>query len=163
MTEDWETAFSFILKMEGGESAENDPNDPGGLTKFGISQKAYPSLDIANLTRAQAEEIYRRDYWTTCACDDLPRSFAIAVFDCAVNQGVTRAKRLLQMALDVTVDGVIGGKTLAAAAKAPLSHVKKMLALRLAEYARLMANNKNLLVFAVNWSHRVLCLAEVVL
>lgn len=149
--------------MEGGETAELDPNDPGGLTKFGISQKAYPSLDIAHLTRDQAKEIYRRDYWLACKCDDLPRALAISVFDTAVNQGTTKAKRLLQMALATTIDGVIGPKTIEAAAKSNSHHVKLYLAERLAEYARLMAKNQNLLTWAVNWSHRVISLAELVL
>jgi len=161
MKEDWPKSIEFVLKMEGGDEVENNPADPGGQTKFGISKKAYPSLDVAHLTRPEAEEIYRRDYWTPCACDDLPWPFSIAVFDCAVNQGPVKAKRLLQMALDMdTVDGVIGAKTLAAAAKASPYRLKKMLALRLAEYARTMAEHQNLLVFAVDWSYRVLSLLE---
>jgi len=163
MNDDWPRAIEFVLKMEGGETAENDPNDPGGLTKFGISQKAYPALDIKNLTLDQAKDIYRRDYWQACECDGLPTPFAIAVFDTAVNQGVNKAKRLLQIALDVNVDGIIGPKTITAAFKAEPYRVKKFLAERLAEYARLMAGNQNLLVFAVGWSYRVISLAQLVL
>lgn len=163
MREDWETAIAFVLKMEGGAEGEHDPNDPGGYTKFGISSKAYPNLDIKNLTLDQAKEIYRRDYWTTCQCDDLPTPFAIGVFDCAVNQGTGRAKRILQLALEVEVDGNIGPKTIAAASRAEPWRVKKMLAIRLAEYARLMAAKQNLLVFATNWSYRVISLAELIL
>jgi lysozyme family protein len=57
----WETAIAFVLRMEGGTTVENDPHDPGGMTKFGISHKAFPDLDIANLTLEQAKEIYRRE------------------------------------------------------------------------------------------------------
>lgn len=158
---DWDRAISFVLKMEGDYTL--DPNDPGGETKYGISKKAYPSLDIKNLTVEQAEGIYRADYWNTCSCDELPTPWAIAVFDCAVNQGVHKAKRLLQIALEVDVDGIIGPKTIAAAYKAPLWRLKKMLALRLEQYARLMAEKPNLLVFATNWFYRVLSLGEIVL
>jgi len=161
MKEDWETGIAFVLKMEGGLT--DDPNDPGGLTNFGISQKAYPSVDIRNLTVEGAREIYHRDYWIPCQCDELPTPFAISVFDTAVNQGVTKAKRLLQIALDVTVDGVIGQKTISAAMKADAYRIKKYLAERLAAYARIMVENPKLLVFAVNWSFRVISLAKIVL
>jgi len=162
MNTDWEKAIEFVLRMEGGSAVENDPNDPGGLTKFGISQKAYPSLDIKNLTVDQAKDIYKRDYWQVCRCDELPSGFSIAVFDTAVNQGTGKAKRLLQISLDVPVDGVIGDKTISTAFKAAPSLLKKFMAHRLAEYARIIAANPKLLVFAVNWSYRVIRLMETV-
>lgn len=164
MREDWEKAIAFVLKMEGGAVAVVDPGDPGGLTKYGISQKSFPMIDIANLTEDQAKELYRNEYWTPCKCDDLPTPFAIGVLDCAVNQGVGKAKRLLQMALEMDpVDGIIGPKTIAAAAKYRPSQVRAMLTLRCAEYARLMSANPKLLKWAENWFRRVLCLAEIIL
>lgn len=163
MITDWEKAIEFVLRMEGGETAENDPHDPGGLTRYGISQKAYPNLDIKNLTLDAAKQLYQRDYWTPCHCDDLPTALAIATFDCAVNQGQGKARRLLQIALDVEVDGNIGPKTIAAAAGASRYRIKRLLALRLAEYARLISENKKLLVYAMNWSFRVISLAELIL
>ena len=63
----WKTAINHTLELEGGYV--NDPNDSGGQTKYGISKKAYPDLDIPNLTIAQAMEIYRKDYWDRCKCD----------------------------------------------------------------------------------------------
>ncbi len=161
MITDWEQAIQFVLKMEGEYTL--DPNDPGGETKFGISKKSYPNLDIKSLTVERAREIYYQDFWTPCCCNDLPTDFAISTFDCAVNQGVTIAKRLLQISLDVSVDGIIGPKTLAAAAKGNRSLLKKLLALRLAEYARLMAAKQHLFVFAVNWCNRVLSLFQLLL
>ncbi len=158
MKEDWDAAIAFVLNAEGGYTL--DPNDPGGETKYGISKKAYPSVDIKNLTMQQAMEIYHKDYWLPCSGDDLPTGFAIATFDCGVNQGTTKAKRLLQMALEVEVDGVIGIGTLTAAAKAAPWRVKRLLSLRLAEYARLMHENPNLLVFAVDWFYRVISLSK---
>ena len=50
----------------------HDSRDPGGETKFGISKRAHPDLDIANLTRDQAGAVYRRDYWDRLRCFDLP-------------------------------------------------------------------------------------------
>ena len=164
MKEDWETAISFVLKMEGGETAELDPNDPGGLTKYGISQKAYPNLNIKDLTLEQAKDIYYKDYWLPCSCDELPTIYAISVFDTAVNQGVGKSKRLLQISLNMDeVDGVIGPKTIAASWKAPVSKMKKYLAVRLADYAKIMSDNPKLLCYAVNWSYRVLSLYELII
>jgi lysozyme family protein len=109
----FEQAVAIVLKHEGGYS--NDPRDPGGETRFGISKRAYPDLDIRNLKVADAENIYRRDYWDTLRPDELPQELAICLFDCAVNMGRDKAIRLLQRACGVAQDGVMGGNTIAAA------------------------------------------------
>lgn len=57
---DFERALAFCLKWEGGDKITDDPRDPGGLTKFGISQRAYPNEDIRKLTRGRAAFLYRR-------------------------------------------------------------------------------------------------------
>jgi len=98
-------AVEFVLKHEGYYS--NDPKDPGGETKFGISKRAYPNLDIKNLTRDEAIAIYYRDYWEPLP-KQLPQSVHSALFDCAVNTGITRAIKLLQGALKVKTDGIWG-------------------------------------------------------
>lgn len=105
-------AVLFTLKREGPMS--NDATDPGGLTKYGISHAAYPDLDIANLTETQALDIYYTDYWRKSFAHCLPFAFGLAVFECAVNQGVGTAIRLLQTAIGVTPDGNIGPTSLAA-------------------------------------------------
>ena len=61
MNEGFDKAFEFTIGVEGGYV--NDPSDPGGETKFGVSKKSYPNLDIKNLTITQAKEIYYKDYW----------------------------------------------------------------------------------------------------
>jgi len=90
---DFERAFRFLIGEEGGYSA--DPQDPGGETKFGISKRAYPDLDIRGLTLDQAKAIYRRDYWAPLQLDARQWGPALVLFDCAVNQGVGRARALL--------------------------------------------------------------------
>jgi len=105
----FKAAFSLILKLEGGLS--DDPRDPGGLTKFGISFRAHPNLDIRNLTKEDASKIYYNDYWLAASCGKLPPDLAICVFDCAVNQGVIVAKKLLQASLKVEMDGELGVET----------------------------------------------------
>ena len=92
MKESWDKAIDFVLSMEGGYV--NDPKDPGGETKYGISKRAYPNVDIAGLTESKAKEIYKKDYWDKCGCDGLPVGIDILVFDTAVNMGVIVAKEI---------------------------------------------------------------------
>jgi len=94
MRENFDRAFSILMDFEGGFS--NDPNDRGGMTKYGISKKAYPQEDIQNITPARAKELYLRDYWIPAGCDDLAYPWDIVVFDTAVNMGVGTAKLLSQ-------------------------------------------------------------------
>lgn len=112
MRGNFDKALAFVFRDEGGLA--NLKGDPGGLTKYGISQAAYPHLDIKNLTLAQATEIYRRDYWDHCHCDDLPAGLDIFVLEAAVNQGAGAAVSLLQAAAGVEQDGVIGPATIRA-------------------------------------------------
>lgn len=109
----WPACIAFTLGEEGGLT--DDVGDPGGLTNFGISQRAYPDLDIANLTAAQAKAIYRRDYWAPLRGDDLPTGVDLMVFDMGVNAGVRRTAAILQTCLGVAADGAIGPLTLLAA------------------------------------------------
>ncbi|HPC92900.1 MAG TPA: glycosyl hydrolase 108 family protein [Myxococcota bacterium] len=91
--EDFDRAIHFVLAQEGG--FVDDPRDPGGRTNFGISQRAYPDLDIASLTKQQATEIYREDYWKRAGCAELPWPVNLAHFDFAVNAGIGAASKLL--------------------------------------------------------------------
>lgn len=111
----FDQAFDKLISHEGGYV--NDPRDPGGETKFGISKRSYPDVDIANLKLEQAKAIYLRDYWQRARCDELTLvepSLAFQVFDTAVNSGIGQAIRLLQRALGVADDGVMGPLTIAA-------------------------------------------------
>jgi lysozyme family protein len=90
--------MTFIFKWEGGYV--NDPSDPGGETNFGISKRSYPNLDIKNLTRQAAQEIYQRDYWNAIKGDTLDGSLACVALDTAINMGVSRANQFLQQTKD---------------------------------------------------------------
>lgn len=114
----WDKAFDLLMINEGGYV--NDPNDAGGETKYGISKKAYPNLNIADLTLDEAKAIYFRDYWLKCKCDKLPDCLSVAVFDYSVNSGIKRAVKTLQSVLGVTVDGIIGNQTIGASMSKPL-------------------------------------------
>jgi lysozyme family protein len=160
MASAWVDAIQFVLDYEGGYTL--DPDDPGGATKFGISQKSYPDLNILDLTLDEAKQIYRRDFWQACHCDDLPRPLAIAVFDCAVNQGVGRATRILQKSLGVLDDGNIGPITIEFFKKATKYTAMRFMARRLIAYHHTMRDNPKLEIYALNWCYRVIKLSELI-
>lgn len=113
----FEKIIDFILKSEGGGKVTDNPHDTGGLTKFGISQKAYPELDIESLTLEQAKAIYKRDYYDNIWGDSLPYGVALVVTDFAVNAGLRRAIKTLQRLVETDVDGVFGIDTQTAVRK----------------------------------------------
>ena len=118
----FDRAVEMVLRHEGGYS--NDPRDPGGETRFGISKRAYPDVDILRLTEDEAKAIYKRDYWDKLRTDEIPEELAICLFDAAVNMGRDKAVRLLQRACGVAQDGVMGGNTIAAANRLPEAVVR---------------------------------------
>lgn len=103
--------FSRLMKYEGGYV--NDPDDPGGETKFGISKRAYPDEDIANLSEARAMQIYYEDYYRKVKADQMPERIAWHVFDFGVNAGVARSARMVQRLVGADPDGKIGPTTIA--------------------------------------------------
>lgn len=107
----FEEAFDRLIGHEGGYV--NHPADPGGETKFGISKRSYPNLDIAALTRETVKPIYYEDFWKVCGVG-LHRSVLYQVFDAAVNHGAGNAIRMLQRAVDVADDGHWGARSNAA-------------------------------------------------
>ena len=123
----FDEAIGFVLS--------NDPSDPGGLTNFGISQKQYPALDIRNLTREDAVQIYQDDYWNKFQYGDITsQRVATKLFDSAVNMGPVRAVRLLQLAVNVQADGVLGVQTIAAVNAADESNLMDEFKAQLAKY-----------------------------
>jgi len=143
-------AVEMVLENEGGYV--NHPSDPGGETKYGITKRQYPELDIASLTVDQAKDIYKRDYWNAVRGDELPDQIATVVFDCAVNQGQRRAIKFMQTAHRVTPDGIIGPRTLIAARSiSPELFVTRMMAERALHYASLSTFD----VFGKGWMRRL--------
>jgi lysozyme family protein len=107
------SAVAFVIdRLEGGDKIITDS---GGLTRWGISQRAYEALDVAHLTREAAVQLYHRDYWRPVRADELPTGLDLQVFDTAVNQGPFQAAKMLQALLHVPADGVIGPQTVEAA------------------------------------------------
>lgn len=149
----FDRAFEVVIGLEGGYA--NDPADPGGATKWGISHKAYPALDISALMLDEAKAIYARDYWQPCHCDALPWPLALYVFDSAINQGVGITPRLLQEALGVACDGIVGPQTLRAAKDAPAASYARFLALRALRYT----TTKNFDLYGKGWLTRLFTIA----
>lgn len=86
-------ALEFTLRWEGGYV--NNPADPGGETKFGISKLSYPLLDIKNLTKEQASAIYYLDYWLPSFAGNYTPPMDLLLFDIAVLCGVHHANGYL--------------------------------------------------------------------
>lgn len=113
----FDIAFKVLIGHEGGYV--NDPQDPGGETKYGISKRSYPNENIFALTLERAKFIYKRDYWDKVRGDVLPYDVAFNLFDGAVNSGVVQSIQWLQRAANSTVapvadDGKFGPITLKA-------------------------------------------------
>lgn len=109
---DFDQAFLQLIGHEGGYV--NNPHDPGGETKYGISRRAYPQEDIAGMTLERAKLIYHRDYWGPAGCSTVPPGVRFDLFDMAVNAGVRAAIKALQRTVQETPDGILGPRTLAA-------------------------------------------------
>ena len=148
---DFDKAFDLLIGHEGGYS--NDPNDPGGETKFGISKRQYPNLDIKNLTLDHAKAIYLTDYWTKALCPELPDPLQFQVFDTCVNSGPRQATVLLQRALGVEADGVAGPVTRQALAE--ISSTVELAIRFNAARLRFLAGLPNWDSFGRGWSRRI--------
>lgn len=138
-----------VLSNEGGYVF--NVQDPGGETKFGISKRSYPNVDIKNLTRDAAIAIYRTDFWDRVSGDQLPRSFVFQALDAAVNHGIENAVRWMQRAAGVADDGHIGPATLAAIGRADS---RDLVLLFNAERLEFYASLQKFDVFGRGWIRR---------
>ena len=103
MTADVSRIIEKTLAKEGVYS--NDVNDPGGETHWGISKRAYPTVDIRNLTRDGAKLIYERDYYAPLGFDGTERiDYRWKLFDVAVNMGISIAQRFKRLVAPLLPD-----------------------------------------------------------
>lgn len=153
---DFYRCIELIIAEEGGYV--NHPVDPGGETKYGISQRAYPHLNVAALTLDDAISLYQRDYWHPIHGDVFPDGLALLLLDSAVNQGPVTAVTLLQQALcrsrTVTVDGLSGPQTEYAANAA----MPRILTDFAAERALRYEFNRHEAIFGRGWYRRLFTL-----
>ena len=146
------------IELEGGFT--DHPNDRGNYTpsgelkgtKYGISARAYPNLDIKNLTYEEAFKIYERDYWNKVVKIEYPRELKPMLFDMSVNHGINGAIKILQRAANVKPDGIVGPITLRA-----IKDVKLLdLALeRVKRFVIITEKRPKNLVFLRGWINRV--------
>jgi lysozyme family protein len=147
----FDRAVKIILNHEGGYVFNSE--DPGGETKFGISKRVYPDLDIKNLTVETATQLYKRDYWDKIKAEELPEKLRLIMFDCAVNQGVKKAIKILQGSLGVPQDGILGPVTFLSLQEHPVGAVFQDVAkARLHHYAELPHWKS----FGKGWAKRLL-------
>jgi lysozyme family protein len=134
MKHNFDQCMEWLLEHEGG--FVNHPDDPGGMTNYGVTAKTYQrwlseTRDLADevddpwpkdITEAfikgipmdHVYQIYKQEYWNRVNADSLPSGIDWCVFDWAVNSGSGRSSRALQKAVEVTADGAIGPMTIRA-------------------------------------------------
>jgi lysozyme family protein len=118
MTKNFKDCLDLVLKHEGGYI--DHPKDPGGRTNLGVTQRVWEEWighpatekDMRELTPAIVAPMYEMRYWRTSYCEKLPRGLDLLVFSMAVNAGAGRSVKLLQDAIGVVADGVIGPNTM---------------------------------------------------
>jgi lysozyme family protein len=119
MTKNFRDCLELVLKHEGGYV--DHPKDPGGRTNLGVTQRVWEEWighpatekDMRELTPAIVAPMYEMKYWRTSYCEKLPRGLDLLVFSMAVNAGSGRSVKLLQDAIGVVADGIIGPRTMA--------------------------------------------------
>lgn len=149
----FDEAFERLIGHEGGYS--NNPKDPGGETMWGITKRVAEANgyhgSMASLTLAAAKEIARREYWTPCKAESFAGAIGFQLFDIAYNSGVSTSAKLLQRAVGVKDDGIIGPATIAATNKMePLTVVCLLNAKRIKFYTSLGAWP----TFGKGWANR---------
>lgn len=157
----WDSVFGIVMLIEGALSM--DPRDPGNFTpagvlkgtKYGISARSFPNVDIANLTLDAAKALAKPKYWDVIRGDDLHPWLALLMFDSSYNEGDEPAVKHLQVALGIAPDGKFGGQTLMAV---ELRIAKTGLVWLLAEYTTQRnlsyTRDKDFSTYAHSWLSR---------
>ena len=142
----------------------NNPHDLGGETKFGIAKRFHPGIDIKNLTREHAEEIYKNEYWDPPKLDNVNnQGIAEELLDISINIGQKSAALFLQQALnlilpiDILVDGIVGPKTIGATNtyRYPGVIVKILNGLQFEHYHKRLIERPDQEIFLRSWLQRV--------
>lgn len=154
MSLSFQQIFDRLIGHEGGYV--NDSRDPGGETNWGVTKRTAQANgytgDMKTMTRQQAYEIYHRAFWVRYQCDQMPPAIAYQFFDAAVNHGFGNASRMLQRAVGVLDDGIIGKYSLEAINRNPISDTLMVLnGERLNFYTRLKSFDR----YGKGWVNRV--------
>lgn len=150
-----------IINVEG--ELTNNPEDKGGLTKWGISSTSYPHLSISNLTKQEALSLYEKDYWDKYRlCEIVSQAIADKLFLLIVNIGGSNAIKLIQEALyrqnrSVNIDRIMGDNTLSAINKCLYwCLIDSMTVLECEYYLEIITNIPDQEIFFKGWIRRAL-------
>lgn len=157
-----DASLSAVLAHEGGYV--NNPKDNGGPTNLGVTLTNFRRFvkpggtieDLKKLTKAQAKVVFQRQYWDTVLASQLPSGVDYATFDMSVHSGPKLAAKYLQRSLGTKytgkVDGVVGPKTIEAAASLPAADiVKAMLTARMV----FLQKHEDWKTFGKGWTSRL--------
>lgn len=159
----FDRALRITLGIEGGDA--DVAGDRGGRTSRGMTQHLYdayrasknlPPQDVSMMTAEEERAIAREEFWDPCRCDELPEDLAVEVFDMAFNSSPAAAKKTLQRALGVAVDGVIGEETLAAARAGGIGLEKAFLKERAEFFIDICRRDVSQIKFLHGWMNRLI-------
>lgn|SRR5512132_433186 len=156
-------SLPFILRWEGG--FVDDPDDPGGRTNKGVTQKVYsawrtsrglPKADVKHIAEDEVQAIYEQNYWLATSCHLLLRRLDLVQFDTAVNMGPARSVKILQTTLGCTPDGNFGSTTQQLAAGCDVAAtIANYCTVREGIYRSLAQNNPKSSKFLKGWLNRL--------
>lgn len=134
----------------------NVPGDSGGLTKYGVAQNYNKNVDVQKLDLAGAKKVYLDSYWVLSRCNSIEIPIHLFYFDMVINMGLSRAAKILQEAVGVTADGIIGNITLAAVNSVSdvASLIEKMNDIRVARYHAIVKAKASQQKFLKGWLRR---------
>ena len=153
----FEDIINDVFEKEGGYV--NDPKDPGGETKYGISKRAFPNVDIKSITKEDAKKIYMDNYWTPSKSESIPEDLRLIYFDMVVNFGIRGAGRVLQRACNgknkdkIKVDGRVGKNTIKACKNLEPDRLR---AYRVLKFGHIVYKNPVMEKFWYGWYKRAL-------
>lgn len=161
-------ALPVVLENEGGYV--DHPDDPGGATNQGVTQRAYNEWreekglglrPVREMTTEERNAIYYEGYWHPAHCEEWPWPLNLHVFDAAVNHGPKQAIRLLQKAVGASVDGIVGPETRRKVEALDVEEVVRRLRWkRLEFYGEIVKGRPQSATFLVGWIRRVKHLEE---
>lgn len=157
-------AIKELLPVEGGYA--NSTSDRGGETKFGISKRRYPHLDIKNLTLQDAVKLYHDDFWECYRLGEIDsQPLANYIFDMLVNHGEGSIRVIQQGCNDyrdgaLSIDGAIGSKTIDFFNGLTICEsslvLDKIRLRRIAFYLKIVTNDRSQLANLISWLGRAL-------
>lgn len=179
----FDTAFNYILANEvnkdNPDQVTDNPKDPGGITKYGISLRFLRSIsperlktygiysaesdDINNLTMIQARALYKGEFWDHAPFDKITLQQNVNfIFDMAVHMGISPAIKCAQRACWAMTgkrdiihdDGILGSETIFLINRCGAHLVSAMRSERAGYYKLIVANNHTQQEFLEGWLNR---------